>query len=64
MSLASIELNATTNRSLESSIPLYFECESTAQGNYDVYRTEASKYTIYMHLISADGKTYAAKKLK
>ena len=47
MSLASIELNATTNRSLKSSISLFFECESTAQGNCDVYRTEALKYTFH-----------------
>ena len=47
MSLASIELNAATNRSLESSIKHYFACESTAQENCDVYRAEALKYTFH-----------------
>ena len=47
MSLASIELNATTNRRLKSSISLYFQCEGTAQGNCNSYKEDALKYTFH-----------------
>ena len=47
MSLASIQLNATTNKSLVKSIALYFGCESTAQQNCDTYRTDALKFTYH-----------------
>ena len=47
ISLAAIELNATTNRSLEKSISSYFVCESTAQGGCDQYRMDALKYTFH-----------------
>ena len=45
MSLASIELNATSNKSLVKLVSLYFGCESTAQENCDTYRRDALKFT-------------------